>query len=76
MKMGDRVRWHEADPEARARGVVRWGPYVYGWVRWVYEDGTARVVSDDGADTDYRHPAFRNLEVVSAVDALAGLVVP
>ncbi len=72
--IGDRVRWHEADPEMRRHGIVRWEPYVYGWVRYVFEDGTVRVRSDAGEDDD-RHPDFRNLEPVSAVDALAGLVV-
>ena len=69
--IGDRVRWREADLETR--GPIRWGPWIYGWVRHVYEDGTVRVRSDAGKDDD-RHPDFRNLEAVSAVDALAGLV--
>jgi len=88
LKPGDRVRWREQDTPVpfqagdRVRGPDGcWyvvtdddddNPWIYGWVRYVFNDGTARIRADDGSQVD-RHPRFKRTEPVSAVDALAAL---
>lgn len=87
MKVGDRVRWREQDTPPpvqvgdRVRGPAdgRWytvtddgTEWAYGWARYVFQDGTARIIADSGLIV-YRCLKYRYTEVVSAVDALAAL---
>lgn len=71
MKPGDRVRWRARNFDTPPGYVLR-GPWIHGRVRYVFQDGTVRIACDDGVSVD-RHPKFRHLESVSAIDQLAAL---